>query len=108
MKRQRSPAHLDFVRSLPCIVCGDDTATEAAHIRYADPRAGKRQTGMGERPDDEWTLPLCGRCHRDQHKTSERLWWAAKGVDPVKAAMALSRIRDDREAAEQILAAHRI
>ena len=39
------------------------------------PYHGKRDTGMGEKSDDRWALPLCPGCHRDAqlalHRTSE-------------------------------------
>jgi hypothetical protein len=103
MKRIQSPAHLDFVRSLPCLICGNETSVEAAHVRFPDPRAAKRQTGMGEKSDDVWALPLCGTHHREQHSGSERMFWRAHGIDPIFVALALSRISGDREAAASII-----
>jgi hypothetical protein len=91
MKRPRvhDADHLAFVRQLPCLVCGDDVSVEAAHVRFSDPHAGKRNTGMAEKPDDKYTVPLCGECHRKQHKVSERGYWEARDIDPVKVALAL-------------------
>lgn len=105
MKRQRDNNHLDFVRGLPCIICKDDTSTEAAHIRYAEPRLGKRQTGMGEKSDDAFALPLCGRHHREQHTQNERAWWNGYAIDPVALALALYRVSGDHEAGERIVRA---
>ena len=107
MKRQHSEPHLQFVRSLPCIVCGDDTSTEAAHIRYPDLLADKRPTGMGEKSDDCWALPLCGAHHRQQHEMSEREFWKTVSIDPIRAALALFRVHGDNEAGQRIVAAHR-
>jgi hypothetical protein len=81
--------HLAFVRQLPCLICSDDVSVEACHVRYGDPHAGKPSTGMAEKPSDRWTVPLCGRHHRSQHQRSERGWWEAKAIDPVKVALAL-------------------
>lgn len=103
MKRQRDNNHLDFIRALPCVVCGDQTTTEAAHIRFADRRLGKRQTGMGEKPDDAFTLPLCGSHHRDQHTGNERAWWQGREIDPIPLALALYRVSGDHEAGERIV-----
>ena len=55
---QRQPriedaAHLAFVRTLPCLVCGRPGPNDPAHIRAAAPTYGKRRTGMGEKPDDK-------------------------------------------------------
>lgn len=99
-------AHLDFVRSLPCIVCGDNTSTEAAHIRMGDRSVGKRPAGMGEKPSDLWTLPLCGRCHREQHEVGEYVFWI--GRDPHKTALALWAATGDHELGSLIVAERQI
>ncbi len=95
--------HLEFIRSLPCLTCGDNTSTEAAHIRMGDRSAGKRPTGMGEKPSDIWTVPLCGACHRYQHKSSEAAFWQELGIDPVKKALALWAASGDHEIGLRIL-----
>lgn len=89
--RERDNKHLDYIRSLPCCICGDNTSTEAAHIRTANIGLGKDDGGWG-RPSDKWTLPLCGRHHREQHDFGNELkWWASKGKDPFMLAMRLHR-----------------
>lgn len=100
--RVKLAAHLDFIRSLPCIVCGDNTSTEAAHIRMGDPSVGKRSTGMGEKPSDIWVLPLCGKCHREQHNVVEWAFWKHRNIDPHKKALALWAATGDHELGEQI------
>lgn len=87
--RQHSEKHLEFIRSLPCVVCGDDTTTEAAHIRFACESVGKRSVGKGEKPDDIWTVPLCGEHHRAQHRHGETAFWTTFQRDPIKIALAL-------------------
>lgn len=105
--RARDGDHLDWIRELPCIVCADDTATEAAHIRFADRSVAKRQTGMAEKPDDAFSLPMCGRCHRGQHGMNEREFWRMHGIDPIKVALALYYWSGDADACAMILAAVR-
>ena len=100
MKR---PAHLDFIRSLPCIVCGDNTSTEAAHVRYTDRSVAKPNAGIGAKPSDVFVVPLCGQCHREQHMSMERHWWAMYSIDPVKKALALWAYSGNRELAEQVV-----
>jgi hypothetical protein len=97
--RVESAAHLKFIRSLPCCVCGSRNV-EAAHIRMASPVHGKRDTGIGQKADDRWTLPLCTAHHREQHEGSEAAFWAAKGIDPFMLALVLWGSTDDTEAAE--------
>lgn len=105
MKRQHSPKHLDFIRSLPCVICKDTTATEAAHIRFADRTVDKRQTGKGEKPDDCWTVPLCSGCHRAQHEFGEIDFWGADPppYDPIRIALALWRVSGDYAAGCRIV-----
>jgi len=105
MKRQKDNKHLDFIRGLPCAVCLDNTSTEAAHVRFASAKLGKRQTGMAEKPDDAFTIPLCGKCHRNQHAMNERAWWNGYEIDPLAMALALYRASGDHEAGENIVRA---
>lgn len=100
--RKHDAGHLQFIRGLPCVICGDDTTTEAAHVRMVDRTVAKPMTGIGIKPDDKFTLPLCGKHHREQHGMSEREFWQAHGIDPVKRALALYAVSGDHEAGEQI------
>jgi hypothetical protein len=54
---------------------------------------GKRATGLGERPDDRWAVPLCRECHLDgqdsQHRVGEAAFWARAGLDPHAIAAGL-------------------
>lgn len=101
--RQHDEKHLAFIRQLPCLLTKTNIGVEAAHIRYPDLRAGKRPTGIGEKPDDRWTVPLSNEMHRLQHTGSERAFWKAAGIDPIFTALALYAVSGDHEAAEQIV-----
>jgi len=108
--RQRDPRkhddrHLAFIRQLPCLVCMDNTSTEAAHIRFSDERAAKINPGVGQKPHDHWTVPLCGRHHREQHTMNEEKFWGTEGIDPLFVAMALYLNSGDAEAGETIIRA---
>lgn len=107
MKRVQSENYLSFIRILPCCICGENTSVEACHIRYGDRRAAKRPTGMGEKPDDRWAVPLCGHHHREQHSFGEQKWWRAVGKDPIFIALALQANAGNVEAGEQIIEALR-
>jgi hypothetical protein len=104
--REKSAGHLEFIRQLACCICGDDATVEAAHVRYSDSRAGKRSTGKAEKPHDRFTLPLCGRHHREQHNHgNERLWWETKGIDPIFYALALFGCSGDHQTGSDIIRA---
>jgi hypothetical protein len=90
MLRQRrtrisSPRHLAFIRELPSLVPGPGSI-DAAHVRYGDRRYGKDITGMGEKPGDNWTVPLAHEVHMAQHARGEREWWAEQEIDPIIVA----------------------
>jgi hypothetical protein len=88
-KRKKHPRHLAWIRTLPCLCCRRPHMSEAAHVRYSDEEYRKRSVGIGEKPDDEWVVPLCRSCHADQHQHNEREWWEKRGVDPIAVAQAL-------------------
>jgi hypothetical protein len=103
--RQENAGHLKFIRALPCVCCGA-RPVDAAHIRMASPIYGKRDTGIGQKADDRWTLPLCRTHHDEQHKGSEAAFWASKGIDPFVLALTLwgCGSTGDDEAAEVAIA----
>jgi hypothetical protein len=74
-KRVRDGAHLVFIASLPCLICGR-APTQAHHLRFAQSRA------MGSKVSDEWTVPLCLLHHRALHDVgSEKDWWKDQRID---------------------------
>ena len=93
MLRQREPRikdqkHLNYVRSLPCCICGAINV-DAAHIRVASLEHGKRGLGMQEKASDVWTVPLCRSHHDEQHSMREMEFWKRYGIDPFLLAMSL-------------------
>jgi hypothetical protein len=102
VKRQHDDKHLKFIRGLPCAVCLDNTSTEAAHINYTE-RKVARINAKAMKAHDWFTVPLCGRCHREQHGGNERAWWNGKQIDPNYLALALYQISGDQEAGETII-----
>lgn len=101
--RHHNDQHLEFIRSLPCCICGDDTSVEAAHLRAGNLDYGKHSTGLQEKSSDQWALPLCGRHHRDQHKTNEVQFWSNYGINPWVLALSLWSSSGDSEMSITIL-----
>jgi hypothetical protein len=106
--RVRDNGHLAFIRRLPCVAAFARTGAQvfgcdAAHVRFGDPARGKRHTGMAEKPDDKWTLPLTRAAHTEQHGQSERAFWSALGIDPIALCEALYAASGDERAALQII-----
>jgi len=106
--RVHDTAHLQFVRRLPCVATyvrsgAQVFGCDAAHVRFGDPARGKRHTGMAEKPDDKWTVPLTRAAHTEQHGQSERAFWEGLGIDPIALCEALYAVSGDEPAALQII-----
>jgi hypothetical protein len=82
-RRLRDKAHLRFVASQPCLVCGRSPA-DAHHLRFTQPRA------MGLKVSDEFTVPLCRFHHRDNHGSRDEVaWWERRAIDPLATSRML-------------------
>jgi hypothetical protein len=90
-RRYRDKAHIRFVASRPCLVCGRKPC-DPHHLRFAQVRA------LGRKVSDEFTVPLCRLHHRElHHSRDEPHWWKKLGIDPLKIAAQLwDRIRSSR------------
>ena len=83
-KRLRDKAHLKFVASQPCLICGRQPS-DPHHLRFAQPRA------IGLKVSDEFTVPLCRGHHRQVHQTgNEVTWWEDLQID----ALAVHGVRE--------------
>jgi hypothetical protein len=82
-KRLRDKAHLKFVASQSCLVCGRQPS-DPHHLRFAQPRA------IGLKVSDEFTVPLCRGHHRQLHQTgNEVVWWEDLQIDALEIARGL-------------------
>jgi hypothetical protein len=83
VRRYRDKAHLKFVASRPCLVCGRKPS-DPHHLRFAQVRA------LGRKVSDEFTVPLCRTHHRELHRArNEAGWWAKLGIDAIAIARKL-------------------
>src|SRR5439155_1954218 len=74
-KRLRDKAHLKFVASQPCLVCGRQPS-DPHHLRFAQLRA------MCLKVSDEFTVPLCRGHHRQLHHAGNEIaWWNGLKID---------------------------
>lgn len=83
LKGRVNAAHKDFIRSLPCLICGAPPRSECAHVRSS------MDGGTGLKPSDKYTVPLCSRHHQRQHMVGEAAFWAEAGIDPLDASLRL-------------------
>jgi len=75
-RRLRDKAHLQFVASHSCLVCGQHPS-QAHHLTFAQRR------WLSMKVSDEFTVPLCVIHHDELHRTGpERAWWTRQGLDP--------------------------
>jgi Rad52/22 family double-strand break repair protein len=82
-KRLRDKAHLKFVASQACLVCGRQPS-DPHHLRFAQPRA------IGLKVSDEFTVPLCRGHHRQLHQAGNEIaWWKALNIDAMPVAQQL-------------------
>ena len=102
LPREKDIGHLEFIRSLPCICCGNDIETQAAHLRSVKREYGKDFTGA-RKPSDMWSLPVCGRCHGKQHEGNEEAFWKALGINPFVLALSLYAASGDHELAQDVI-----
>ena len=80
IRRHRDKAHLRFVASQPCLLCGR-LPSDPHHLRFAQPRA------MGRKTSDEFVVPLCRAHHRQNHQVGDEIsWWKRSGIDPLAVA----------------------
>jgi hypothetical protein len=94
-RRYRNKAHLRFVATKACLVCGRKPS-DPHHLRFLQPRA------LGRKVSDEFAVPLCRIHHRLVHRVgNEAAWWKEAGIDPVQAARKLwKRTRLDEDKSE--------
>lgn len=94
---ERDSGYLALVRQCPCLKCGMEPS-EAAHVRFASAAFGKA-SGLGKKPADSYSVPLCAGCHRldrdAQHSRSEKLFWHELGINPLIVAEQLYAARSD-------------
>ena len=74
---RRCPQHLDWIRALPCCIgdCGYRWPRCAHHVR--DMTGG----GMGLKPADRWTVPLCHGHHMEGHTSGWRTFQVSHGIN---------------------------
>ena len=82
-KRIRDRAHLNFVATQPCLICGRQPS-DPHHLRFAQPRA------IGMKVSDEFTVPLCRGHHRQLHQAANEVaWWEERKISALEIARGL-------------------
>jgi len=90
----RSRKHLMYVASKPCVICAG-IYVQSAHIRYSG-------AGMGMKPCDVFTVPLCIEHHREQHTKNEKMFWILYAINPIARAIGLALESPDKKVRERV------
>jgi hypothetical protein len=102
-KRQRrgrpdpSKKHRDWVRKHVCVggkhnngaFCNPEKGIDCAHYRSAE------NSGMGQKPGDEWLVPFCRNCHRRQHDIGQKAFEKERGISMMVEARDLALTSPD-------------
>lgn len=100
----RDPDYLAMVRQCPCLKCGLDGFSQAAHVRMNGRCHGQ---AIGAKPGDARALPLCADCHLydadAQHKVGELAFWNDLGINPLIVCDRLYAKRGDVPAMRAVI-----
>jgi hypothetical protein len=77
----RDQAYLAWIREMPCIACGVEGRSEAAHTGT--------DGGMSQKASDYSCVPLCADCHRQAPGAYHR---AGKGTFEQRHGLCLGRV----------------
>jgi len=94
---RRRVQHLAFVRQLPCVACGKAAPSESAHVRTGT------DGGIGMKPGDRYTVPLCINCHAQRHRVGDLTFCSRFRFDPLSLALRLWTVSSDLAAGERIV-----
>lgn len=72
------PKYLSWVREQPCVSCGAWPPSEAHHVKGVC-----HLSGAGMKCTDLAVMPLCARCHMNEHRlpTEKQILWAFQTLD---------------------------
>lgn len=95
-----SQKHIDWIKTLDCIVCGQK-AVDPHHLLRGVDRLPK---GTGRRNPDRWAVPVCRTHHRAAHDyADDEAYFAKQGLDARSIAFALWACTGNTEIAERTI-----
>jgi hypothetical protein len=92
----RCVSHLAWVRGHACSVGGASGQGCGGRIEAAHVRSGT-DGGLGVKPSDTYTIPLCSDHHAEQHRIGEASFEKRHGINMRAIADGLSRISPHRK-----------
>ena len=113
--------HLQFIDSLPCIVCGTTNEITHHHLlrvgrEYLTPTKETeglmfpkvKSKGMGTKSDDRFCLPVCPKCHAKAHRYgNDKEFFIREGISkPEELALAFFKYSGQYEKAMDLVKWH--
>lgn len=83
--RWKSQAHCNWLRGFACCACDSDVCIEVSHIRIGT------DGGMGRKPSDYYSLPLCKICHQSLHQKGERTFYDVNNISALELAVEFAK-----------------
>lgn len=101
----QSQKHLDWLKTLPCIVTGVEPCGDAHHLLG---NLDGRPKGMGRTNRDKDAVPVIRAIHDQAHDSgNDDAYFRSKGLDARAIAQALWSVTGDTAAAMRIIHRHR-
>ena len=97
-----SPKHVDFVRTLPCVVTmREGDGVQPHHLL----RVPTNERGASMKSGDDWTIPLWWEVHNALHNdgVDERTFLAEHGIYGPALAALLFRLTGDEDACRRAI-----
>lgn len=97
-----APKHVDFVRTLPCVVTlREGEGVQPHHLM----RVPTNERGGAMKSGDDWLIPLWWETHNDLHNSpiDEREFLAEYGVYGPGVAAALYRLSGNEDACRRVI-----
>jgi len=71
----RSPKHLKYVRSKPCMIKNDEGLNCNMEVVAHHTTFLKGKRGISQKVGDNYTIPICFSHHHNLHYIGEKLFW---------------------------------
>lgn len=88
MTKTRDKKHLKNVRGFLCFNCRTDQTIEPHHLLKLPEGMSDEESGTGQKNGDNWTIPLCRRCHSSLHGagSEEKFFGKDRALDAIDYA----------------------
>ena len=96
MTKIRNEKHLKNVRRLLCFNCATDQTIEPHHLLKLPEGMSDEESGTGQKNGDNWTIPLCRRCHSALHMagSEEKFFGKARALHAIDNAKRLWKLTE--------------